>query len=218
MPRDLPVGNGQVLVNFDSRYMMRDFYFPHVGQENQTIGHPSRFGVWVEGQFAWVDAPEWERQLSYLPDTLVTDVRLRHPGMGLELECHDAVDFHLPVYVKQVTIHNLSDREREVRLFFHHDFHVYEVGIGDTAYYEPVNDVLIHYRAKRYVAIRALAAGGTSGFDQFATGIKGQPGLEGTWRDAEDGWLAGNAITQGSVDLTFSVRRHIPAGGRETVF
>jgi len=52
MPRDLPVGNGQVLVNFDSRYFLRDFYFPHVGQENQTLGHPNRFGVWVDGWFS----------------------------------------------------------------------------------------------------------------------------------------------------------------------
>jgi glucoamylase len=216
MPRDLPVGNGQMLANFDSCYFLRDFYFPHVGQENQTLGHPSRFGVWVDGCFAWLDAPGWERRLDYLPDTLVTDVRLRHPGLGLELECHDAVDFHLPVYVKQVIVRNQSDREREVRLFFHHDFHLYEVGIGDTAYYEPVNDVLIHYRARRYLAIRALPADSSSGFYQFATGIKELPGKEGTWRDAEDGELGGNAITQGSVDLTFSMRRSIPPGESAT--
>ena len=65
-------------------------------------------------------------------------------------------------------------------------------GIGDTVYYEPVNDVLIHYRAHRYLAIRALAAETSSGFAQFATGIKEQLGREGTWRDAEDGELSGN--------------------------
>src|SRR5947208_14814445 len=146
MPRDLPVGNGQVLVNFDSRYHMRDFYFPHVGQEHQTLAHPSRFGVWVEGQFAWVDAPEWERQLGYLPDTLVTDVRLRHPGLMLELECHDAVDVHLPVYVKQVSVRNPADGEREARRFFHHDFHLYDVGMRATAYYESAHKLLSHYR------------------------------------------------------------------------
>ena len=70
-------------------------------------------------------------------------------------------------------------------------------GIGDTVYYEPVNDVLIHYRAHRYLAIRALAAETSSGFAQFATGIKEQLGREGTWRDAEDGELSGNPITQG---------------------
>ena len=62
MPRDLPVGNGTVLINFDKDYCFRDIYYPHVGQENQTIGHPSRFGVWCDGDFAWV-GQEWQIKL-----------------------------------------------------------------------------------------------------------------------------------------------------------
>ena len=34
MPRDLPVGNGQMLVNFDRHYRIRDLYYPHIGEEN----------------------------------------------------------------------------------------------------------------------------------------------------------------------------------------
>ena len=59
MPRDIPVGNGSLLVNFDSNYQLRDLYWPHVGQENHTAGHPFRFGVWVDGQFSWVSQDEW---------------------------------------------------------------------------------------------------------------------------------------------------------------
>jgi len=32
--RDIPVGNGSLLVNLDENYQIRDAYFPHVGQEN----------------------------------------------------------------------------------------------------------------------------------------------------------------------------------------
>ena len=39
-------------------------------------------------------------------------------------------------------------------------------------------------------------------------------GAEGTWRDAEDGLLARNAIAQGSVDSTIGLRVQVPAGGR----
>ena len=52
MPRDLPVGNGSLLVNFGTGYQLRDIYYPHVGQENQTLGGPNRFGVWADGEFA----------------------------------------------------------------------------------------------------------------------------------------------------------------------
>ena len=52
--RDIPVGNGHLLVNFDDKYQIRDIYFPHVGQENHTEGFPFRFGVWAAGEFSWV--------------------------------------------------------------------------------------------------------------------------------------------------------------------
>jgi hypothetical protein len=42
MPRDILVGNGSLLVNFDHQYQLRDLCRPHVGQENHTAGHPAR--------------------------------------------------------------------------------------------------------------------------------------------------------------------------------
>jgi glucoamylase len=54
MPRDLPVGNGHLLVAFDKEHRIRDFYFPHVGQENHAGREPFRLGVWIDGRFSWV--------------------------------------------------------------------------------------------------------------------------------------------------------------------
>src|SRR5256885_17038388 len=48
MPRDIPVGNGRLLVTFDNRYQIRDVYFPHVGQENHAGAGPCRFGVYTD--------------------------------------------------------------------------------------------------------------------------------------------------------------------------
>src|SRR3989338_3617270 len=76
MPRDIPVGNGSMLVTFDREYQIRDIYYPYVGKENHTIGHPSRMGVWVDGQFSWMGG-EWQKTLKYKEDTLVTDVKAR---------------------------------------------------------------------------------------------------------------------------------------------
>jgi GH15 family glucan-1,4-alpha-glucosidase len=73
MPRDIPVGNGRLLICFDQNYCIRDLYYPHVGQENHIRGHFFRLGVWVENQFSRV-GPGWKRDLRYLPDTLVTQV------------------------------------------------------------------------------------------------------------------------------------------------
>jgi len=46
----------------------------------------------------------------------------------------------------------------------------------------------------------------------FATGSKRHKGLEGTWRDAEDGELSGNPIAQGAVDSVIGISLSIPSG------
>ncbi len=38
MPRDLPIGNGSLLINFDSTGQIRDIYWPFVGQAPHIAG------------------------------------------------------------------------------------------------------------------------------------------------------------------------------------
>lgn len=205
MPRDLVVGNGRVLVNFDSRLNMRDFYFPRVGQLNQIMGHKNRLGFWVQDQFRWTDDPGWDHGLGYIPDSLVTQVHSRSPELGLELQINDAVHFRENIYLKRIQVHNLADHPREVRLFFSHDFSINQTDVGDTALFDPETKSLLHYKMGRVFLI-----GTTQGFDQYATGTKRFGGAEGTWRDAEDGVLEGNPIAQGSVDSVAAAHLVIP--------
>ena len=198
--RDIPVGNGSLLVNFDEKYQIRDVYFPHVGQENHTEGFPCRFGVWADGEFSWVADGEWQKSLKYLHETLVTDVRLENARMGLRLQCNDTVASHENIYLRRVTVSNLFDREREIRMFLHQDFRIYENNFGDTALYDPETRSIIHYKKHRYFLIKT-----DPDFSSFATGRKAFQGREGTWRDAEDGNLQGAAITEGSVDSAIGV-------------
>ena len=116
MPRDIPIGNGSLLITFDKDYCIRDIYFPNIGMENHTEGHPFRFGVWIDGCFSWM-GNEWEKRLQYQEDTLVTDVKAENKSLGIALEMHDVVDFYLNVYIKQITVKNLWDRERCKALF-----------------------------------------------------------------------------------------------------
>ena len=215
MPRDLPLSNGTLLVAFDCDYRPRDVYFPHVGSENHTAGKPMRLGVWADGRFAWVDKQGWELSLDYLPDTLVTDVRAHNADLGLTLECNDAVDFHTNAFVRRITVHNHEARQRDVRLFFSHDFNIFGNSIADTAYYDPDTFSIIHYKGERWFLISGCDQR-SCGIDQFATGKKEFNGAEGTWRDAEDGELQGNPVSQGSVDSTVALWLDVPAGGSGT--
>ncbi|MBV9217029.1 MAG: glycoside hydrolase family 15 protein [Acidobacteria bacterium] len=198
--RDIPVGNGSLLVNFDNKYQIRDIYFPHVGQENHTEGFPFRFGIWVDGDFSWVASDEWQRQLKYIPDSLITDVRLLNSRLGIEIGCRDMVAGGENIYLRRIVVTDLRNSGRNVRVFLHHDFRIYENEVGDTAFYDPDTLSLIHYKKHRYFLINTLPH-----FDEFATGRKAFRGQEGTWRDAEDGHLHGTAITEGSVDSTVGV-------------
>ncbi|MBI3318999.1 MAG: glycoside hydrolase family 15 protein [Candidatus Omnitrophica bacterium] len=216
MPRDIPVGNGSLLIAFDRDYLIRDIYFPHVGLENHSAGHPFRFGIWVDGQFSEM-GPEWQKTLRYLEDTVVTEVTATHDRLQLELTCQDAVDFHLNIYVKEIVVKNLANAPREARLFFSHDFHISGTEVGDTANYDPRNQALIHYKGKRYFLMNCCDPT-KCGVAHFACGLKETQGLEGTWKDAEDGVLSGNAIAQGSVDSTAGITIRLPANGTATAY
>ncbi|TSA00481.1 MAG: glycoside hydrolase family 15 protein [Nitrospiraceae bacterium] len=213
MPRDIPLGNGKLLITFDRYYRIRDIYFPHVGKENQTVGHPWRFGVWVDDRLSWM-GPDWQISLKYEEGTMVSRVEASHPGLQVTLVCADAVDFHDPVYVRKIIVLNLADRERDIRLFIHQDFHLYESDVGDTAAYEPKHKTVTHYKMRRYFLTNCMA-NGVIGVQHFATGRKEVEGAEGTWRDAEDGKLEAGPITQGSVDSTLGIYLTVPAQGAQ---
>ncbi len=215
MPRDIPVGNGSLLVTFDELYRIRDIYFPYVGKENHSEGHPFRFGVWVDGALSWVSSADWKRDLRYVHETLVTEVRLTNEALQIEITSNDTVDFQENVFVRRLEVRNLASTAREFRLFFHHDFYISESEVGDTAYFDPETFALIHYKGQRYFLICTDAP---AGVETFATGRKAFQGHEGTWRDAEDGLLSETAITEGSVDSTIGRTLQVEAGGMGEMF
>src|SRR5258708_2308270 len=119
MPRDLPIGNGRLLINFDRSYQLRDLYYPHVGKENHTSGHAFRLGFWAEGQLRWIDDPGWERSLLFDPETGATDVQLHHADLGLRIRATDVVDYEVDLYLKRLVIANERADERQRRPFFY---------------------------------------------------------------------------------------------------
>lgn len=195
---------------------MRDLYYPYVGQLNHIGGYQCRVGLWVDGAFSWLSDPEWNIQLSYVEDSLVTEVRASHYHLGITLLINDAVHQREDIYLKRVNIHNHWEKVREVRVFFNQDLVINETEVGDTAAYYPLNNTVFHYKKDRYFMFSGLT--GTEGLYQYTTGVKRFYNAEGTWRDAEDGHLMGNAIAQGSVDSTISFRLHVPPNSAEDMY
>ncbi len=207
MPRDIPVGNGRLLVCFDNDYAIRDLCFPHVGQENHVMGELCRLGVWIDGHFSWVGA-DWKRELLYQTDTMVTEVTLYHPELQLLIVCRDAVDFHEDVYLRHLVVENLAAGARQVRLFFSQNFDISGNSVGDTAAFDPASGGIVHYKGPRYLLVNCRTED-RGALDQFAVGHKNMNGMVGTFKDAEDGELSGNTIAQGSVDSVIGLTMEI---------
>jgi GH15 family glucan-1,4-alpha-glucosidase len=199
VPRSLVLGNGSVLIGFDATYSVRDIYFPRVGDANQTMGNICHTGFFIDGKFAWLEDSAWQRTFAYAEDSLVSDVTLQHPGLGISVRFEDYVDLARNWLIRNIQV-TAAAGFQVGRVFFHYDWYIEGSDIGNTVLYDPRRRCVIAYKANRYFLL-----GGQSdkdyGISTWANGKKGN-GLEGTWVDAEDGILGKNPIEQGSVDCT----------------
>jgi glucoamylase len=216
MPREIVLGNGRLTVALDKNLNIRDFSYPEEGLENHAKGHPFRLGVWVDGVFSWIGT-DWEVSSKYLPDTLVSKCSALNSKLKIELKVNDAVYNFQDLFLRKVQVNNLSDIDREVRVFFSHDFHIYGEESGDTAFYEPSHKSVVHYKRCRYFLVNGVTQT-NDGIYEFATGQKEAFGKEGTWKDAEDGTLGRNPIAQGSVDSTISFKVKIEPDASEIIY
>jgi len=196
MVRYIPIGNGRLLVSFDSDYRIVDIYYSHDQSENHVVGHPFRYGMSIDGSFTWLDR-SFIKKMDYLDDTLVSDVE--YDFGNINFKSNDFVDIYDDIYVKKIIVKNSGNSEQEIKLFFHQDFYIYGNDIGDTAFYDPKINSIIHYKNRRHFLISSIDDLNHS-MDQYAIGIKGVKGFEGTWKDAEDGKLSFNPVGIGSVD------------------
>ncbi|MBS1722135.1 MAG: glycoside hydrolase family 15 protein [Armatimonadetes bacterium] len=203
MPRPLVYGNGRLLIAFDRRHRARDLFWPNIGYPNHLLGHMMRVGVWVDGQFSWCDGEDWEIDQRYAGDSLVGESVWRSWKQGLEIHVKEAVDPARPVFVRRFETTDLRGANRTVEFFFTQNLVLGQSDVGNTCFYHPFADAIVHYRGPYTVALGVRC--GRKGTGQYATGIIGFSGLEGTWKDAEDGQLSGNPIAQGSVDSTFGI-------------
>lgn len=204
MPKSAALGNGSSLVLLDKRGQVRDFYFPFVGLENHIDGHYiHRIGVFVDNDFKWFDDPSWEIAVSSEKESLATNIHAVNHELAVEITLIDVVYNEKNILVRNITLVNKTEKKRTIKLFFNQEFELYESHRGDTAYYDPHHNVIIHYKGRRVFLINALY--NNAGFDDYSIGLFGIEGKEGTHKDAEDGFLAKNPIEHGLVDSVIAI-------------
>jgi glucoamylase len=218
MGRPVMLGNGSLTVGLDENGLVHDFYYPYVGLDNLTTARslPHKVGVWADGIFSWVDVKDWRISCDFESDVLASRVTMVSDKLQLELTFRDFVDHEFNAFCRQVSVRNLTDHDRQVRLFFHQVFQISRAGRGDTALYVPDGNYLLDYKGRCSLIIYGQGADGT-GMDQYSVGSFGIEGKEGTWRDAEDGELSCNPVEHGGVDSALRCSLSLSADSSQIV-
>lgn len=201
MSRPIVLSNGEMHVGINESGLVHDFYYPYVGGENHVSARSlhHRIGVWVDGVMSWLDDGSWSISHSYLPETLIGHITARNQHLEIALETTDVVDAEQAAFIRNIHIINLSDHTRDVRLFMHQVFVISNSYASDTAQYLPEQNAIVHYKGLRTFIVGGMYSNKRP-FDQFAVGLNGIEGHEGSYRDADDGELSGNAVEHGRVD------------------
>lgn len=207
MGRPVVLSNGQLFVGLDENGLVHDFYYPYVGLDNLTNARSSqhKIGVWVDGTFRWTNDGSWQVSVTFQENTPVSNIQLYSEELGLRLQLHDFVDGEYNAFVRTVHVTNERDGVRDIRLFMHQVFQISRAGRADTAVYVPDGHYILDYKGRCCLVIGGKVSNGSE-FDQYAIGNYAIEGKAGTFKDAEDGELSGNAVEHGGVDSVLRFR------------
>lgn len=196
----LVLSNGELQVVLDEAGSVRQLFFPYVGHELHTKDQKHRIGVWIDGQMSWLDSGDWthKSRLSYsgsIGHRVMTNERI-----GILLEFEDFVSAEKNAFIRNIHIVNLRAEQRAVQLFLHQAFRISNSLSVDTAQYLSDEPAILHYSGRRAFVVGGKTDVGQD-FDQQTVGLYGD-GLDGTWRDAEDGVLSDCKSSCGLTDST----------------
>ena len=205
MTRYLTLGNGKLHVGLDEYGQGRDMYYHYPGLENhlgdENLVH--KIGVWVDGVFKWIDDQSWSVHIEGEKNTMASSIEAVNHEFGIKLNFEDVVYNEKNIFLRSITVTNLDDRNKVIKVFFNQQFNISQTHTGDTAYYDPDDNILIHYKGRRVFLINALH--NNKPFEDYSVGVFGIEGKTGTFKDAEDGELENNPIEHGQVDTVIGI-------------
>lgn len=214
MARLVTIGNGNMLVGLDGRGQVRDMYFPYVGEANHVSGASGSFvhriGVYVDDKISWLDDPSWRVTNSLEEGSCIGSLFAENLELGISISSRDAVHNERNAFLRHFTVHNHHKETRKIKLFLAQQFRIFESRRGDTGFFDPRVNAIVHYKGDTTILVNAVSGG--KSFQDYNIGLFGIEGKEGTYLDANDGILERNPIEHGSVDsvigLSFSIAGH----------
>ncbi len=217
MARSMVLGNGNSLVCLDKFGQVRDFYFPYIGQENHIGSNQMhKIGVFVDGGMHWIDNGEWNIDIRYERNTMVSKMQASNNRAKINLESTDIVYNEKNIFLRKITLTNKDSKTRNIKIFLNQQFKIGDTNHADTAYFSSTIESIIHYKGRRVFLTGGVCE--NKPFQDFSIGFCGAEGKEGTWKDAEDGILSKNPIEHGVVDSVISWNRDVGENGSITLY
>ncbi len=218
MARSLILGNSNLVVTLDANALVRDVYFPYVGQENHVqFGSKHRIGVYANSALHWLDESGWDIEVTMESDSLVGQTKACNDDISIGMTFEDAVYNEKNIFVRECKVTNQSDKKQSVVVYFGHEFNIQESRQADTAYFDPRKHALVHYKGRRVFLMSAINSTDNVLFDQYTAGIYGAEGKAGSYKDAEDGKLSSNPVEHGMTDSVFGVSLDMAPGETKTL-
>ena len=145
MAKSIILANGNIFVGLNANGFVSDFFFPFVGVENHVRGETHRMGVWYQHKISWLDDGTWDIEINLEKDTFIGIMKCTNKHTGLKLTITNVVYNEKNIFLRKIEVTSASEYTEEIKLFFHQVFSIYETLQGDTAYYDPVKNALIHF-------------------------------------------------------------------------
>ncbi len=188
MARMALISNGVIAALYDHNFHIRDLYYPLLDQHhNHSVRGSFRYGLWKDGNMVWLDSVDKAIEMNNL---LVT---ARFNLADASVTFSAAASQTRPAIITKVQIRG----EGLFRVIQYNDFRLNNSELGDTAFYDPGLDAIIHYKGSTWFAVAA-----STQIYEYTVGRRDQGTV---LKDCEDGVLSKNPIAQGSVDSAVSI-------------
>ncbi len=219
MAKSFVFGNGSMTVGLDVNGQVYDLCYPFVGLENHTGGaFVHKVGVFANGKINWIDDSSWQKDFSYVGEDFVSNkICLTNSNIGIKLDITDEVYNEKNILLRSFKLTNLFDSKQSVKLFLNQQFEIYESHRGDTAYYDPESNVVIHYKGRRVFLVNGVERETGKPFSEYSVGLLGIEGKRGTFADTEDGILEKNPIEHGLTDSVIGFEINLEPGASKNI-
>lgn len=200
MNRLQTVANGDLRVHFDNHGQVKSLFLPSSRPYSFSGESGHKIGVCIDGKTSWVEESGWTIRVRHAYNAPISSKVIVNESLGVLLELEDIVASGNNVLIRNIHVVNLNDQQRTINLFMHQSFKINSPNASDTAQFIPQDRAVLHYGSgSSFVVSGATDVGHRP--DQHSVGLFGG-GLDGTWRDADDGELSGEDIAVGQTDST----------------